>query len=182
MKKQHMIIIGIAVCLLCMPILAGAGFWFWKKKQDEANAASPSSPPSSDPTSPTPSSPTTPQPSQAPTQTPTQPAPASALTQNASACEDATLNLSCPNGTKITSGTLTYGRWDKFTCGTIYGNPIIPSTTPVSKTFNLTDNSGTASCIGQSSCNISDYNNTLGNDPVPGVKKQIKASYSCSAS
>ena len=84
------------------------------------------------------------------------------------ACENVKVNIDCPSGKYISSGTLKYGRWDNSICP----SPSVNSTTPANfEIFNIHPVclQGTSGCdLGNSSFLIEKFG-----DPFPGVAKHV---------
>jgi len=113
----------------------------------------------------TPSLPVPPPPSPPPA--PRRRAPPSA--PSTSGCENETANISCPTGT-IESIIVESGSWDKTSCPSGYTG------SPVKKTFTLKP----PSCVGKKTCSIPINNSTVGEDALPGHRKQWTATPACS--
>ena len=87
-------------------------------------------------------------------------------------CEGNSNKASCPNGQTFTDKSqLIYGRWDNSVCP---HSTVNDSTAPNTKIFPLP-----ATCLGQNSCTIEQPNVMVGNDPYPGVYKQVAIAGVC---
>ena len=108
--------------------------------------------------------------SKAPEPAPVVTAPAVATNVHLSGCEADSAVLKCSSGA-IKSGTFRYGRWDNSTCPHVTINPGVA---PKVKSYPIT-----SSCVGKSSCTMSSYNSTFGEDIYPNIYKHWEVDYTC---
>jgi hypothetical protein len=80
-------------------------------------------------------------------------------------CQNDEFKFYCPSGQAVTSGTITYGRFDNNTCP---GKGVLASTTAKTSTVNVTAGSTTASSLINAAP-----------DPYPSVYKQYNGIYYC---